>query len=223
MRTRRCTRPSRQAGPSSSGVTANGANAVAGFDCTKPKPLASSRGTRLRRVTSLSRQTRRTPARGRGGVDAPGHVAQDDGDLRLEVQAQRRIGEGQGIGRAEQHARAALVDQRVGQQLGRRSRRRATAGQPHVVQEGRAVQPLVGAGQGRAPGRRGSTAVPGSSPRPERAASSARAGCASVPAVQGRLQGGNAGGAGAQRVPSARTTTRVPSRPPSRIVASLMP
>ncbi len=46
-------RPS-QADPSSSGVTATGENAVAGLPWTKPKPLASSTGIRLRRLTSLT-------------------------------------------------------------------------------------------------------------------------------------------------------------------------
>ena len=45
---RRWTRPSRQADPSSSGVTAKGEKAVAGFDWKNPKPFASSAGTRFR-------------------------------------------------------------------------------------------------------------------------------------------------------------------------------
>jgi hypothetical protein len=57
---RRWRRPPRQAVPSSSGVTANGENAVAGFDWKKPKPFASSAGTRLRWVTSFARQRSRT-------------------------------------------------------------------------------------------------------------------------------------------------------------------
>ncbi len=46
--------------PSSSGVTAKGEKAVAGFDWKKPKPLASSAGTRLRKVRSLARHRSRT-------------------------------------------------------------------------------------------------------------------------------------------------------------------
>ena len=44
----RCTLPSVHASPSSSGVTATGEKAVAGFDWKKPKLLASSAGMRLR-------------------------------------------------------------------------------------------------------------------------------------------------------------------------------
>ena len=43
----RCTLPSRHASPSSSGVTATGENALAGFDWRKPKPFASSRGNEV--------------------------------------------------------------------------------------------------------------------------------------------------------------------------------
>ncbi len=60
MRNLRCTRPSRQADPSSSGVTASGEKAVAGFEPKNPKPLASSAGTRLRSVMSFASISRRT-------------------------------------------------------------------------------------------------------------------------------------------------------------------
>ncbi len=49
-----------QAAPSSSGVTATGEKAEAGLDWRKPKPLASSPGIRLRRLTSLTSISRRT-------------------------------------------------------------------------------------------------------------------------------------------------------------------
>src|SRR5690606_32310826 len=48
----RCTLLPRQAAPSSSGVTNTGLRAERGLDCRKPKPLASSAGIRLRRLTS---------------------------------------------------------------------------------------------------------------------------------------------------------------------------
>ena len=55
-----CTRPSRQALPSSSGVTATGAKAVEGLACRKPKPVAISCGPRARRLQSLTWTIRRT-------------------------------------------------------------------------------------------------------------------------------------------------------------------
>src|SRR3546814_2425659 len=45
----RCSLPPSQASPSSSAVTATGEQPDDGFDWKKPKPLASSPGTRLRR------------------------------------------------------------------------------------------------------------------------------------------------------------------------------
>ena len=50
--------PSRQADPSSSGVTATGEKAVDGLPWKKPKPLASSAGIRLRSETSLTSMSR---------------------------------------------------------------------------------------------------------------------------------------------------------------------
>ena len=48
------------AAPSEAGVTNTGDMALAGFDWTKPKPLPSSAGIRLRSDTSLVRPTSRT-------------------------------------------------------------------------------------------------------------------------------------------------------------------
>ncbi len=53
----RCSLLSRQASSSSSGVTNTGDSAERGLDCTKPKPLASSAGIRLRSETSLTSPT----------------------------------------------------------------------------------------------------------------------------------------------------------------------
>ncbi|MNT11169.1 hypothetical protein D3C72_1460360 [compost metagenome] len=64
----RWTRPPRHASPSSSGVTATGLNAVAGLLCTKPKPLESSAGMRLRRLTSLASINRRTSSSASSGL-----------------------------------------------------------------------------------------------------------------------------------------------------------
>ena len=84
-------RPSRQASPSSSGVTANGENAVAGLHWKKPKLLASSSGTRLRSVTSFASITQpHVTARRRRRVVPMRRVAEDDADLGLEVEAPRR-------------------------------------------------------------------------------------------------------------------------------------
>ena len=50
----RCSLRPSHAPPSSSAVTATGENAVAGFDCRKPKPLANSAGMRFLRLTSFA-------------------------------------------------------------------------------------------------------------------------------------------------------------------------
>ncbi|MDT4853289.1 hypothetical protein FQZ97_875500 [compost metagenome] len=65
-----CTRPSRQAPPSSSGVTATGAKAVEGLACRKPKPVFISCGPNARRLQSLICTTRRTQASAASG-DTP--------------------------------------------------------------------------------------------------------------------------------------------------------
>ena len=57
VRTGRCNLPSFHDGPSSSGVTAKGANADGGFDWTKPNPVPTSLGTIPRRLMSFSRTT----------------------------------------------------------------------------------------------------------------------------------------------------------------------
>ena len=49
-----------------------------------------------------------------------GHVAGDDADLALEVEPPGRVAVLDGVGRAEQDAGAALVDERVGRERGRR-------------------------------------------------------------------------------------------------------
>ena len=88
----------------------------------------------------------------RGGVvgaRALRRVVEDDADLGLEVEAPRRVGEHDVVGGREQHARAALVDERVGAQRLRRLGAARLAHQDHVVQERRAVDPLVGARQRR--------------------------------------------------------------------------
>ncbi|MNN03965.1 hypothetical protein D3C81_1166790 [compost metagenome] len=64
----KCTLRSRQASPSSSGVTATGENAVAGLLWKKPKPLPSSAGIRLRNDTSLASSTRRMASPACSGV-----------------------------------------------------------------------------------------------------------------------------------------------------------
>jgi hypothetical protein len=70
---------------------ANGANAVAGLLWKKPKPLASSSGTRLRSVQSLSQHHQPDVAAGVGGGGADRHVAEHDADLGLVVEAPGRI------------------------------------------------------------------------------------------------------------------------------------
>ena len=83
-----------------------------------------------------------------GGAER--RVVEDDADLGLVVEPPRRIVELDRVARAEHVARAALVDQRIG--LERRGRLGAPRAphQDHVVEERRAVDPLVGARQRRA-------------------------------------------------------------------------
>ena len=75
------------------------------------------------------------------------HVARDDGDLGLEVDAHGLAGHDHVVARAEEVVAAALVHQRVGvEALGHLGIARL-AHQLHVVDVGRAVGPLVGARQ----------------------------------------------------------------------------
>ncbi|CAN6484155.1 unnamed protein product [Victoria cruziana] len=68
MRSGSCTRPSCQAGPSSSGVTATGAKLLEGLAWKKPKPVRISRGATARRLMSLICTSRRTLAAACSGV-----------------------------------------------------------------------------------------------------------------------------------------------------------
>ena len=176
---RRCTRPSRQASPSSSGVTANGENAVAGLDWKKPKLLASSSGTRLRSVMSLAsisslhvrarRRRRACPAACRRGRRRPRTRSRGPTPDRASAMSSRG---------AEQHAGAALVDQRIGAQRLRRLGAARLAHQDDVVQERRAVDPLVRARQRRVRARARRAAAPAPAPRSSASASARSCGSA---------------------------------------------
>ena len=121
----------------------------------------------------------------RGG--AAGHVAEHDADLRLEVHAPRRIGERDVLAGREQHAGAALVDERVRLERRRRLRAARPAHEPHVVQVGGAVHPLVGARQRReqAPRVERLDAHP---PRLDRLGEGPEPGLTRLPAVERVLQ-----------------------------------
>jgi hypothetical protein len=100
-------------------VTAKGPKAVAGFPWKKPKPLASSLGIRFRRTDVVALGDQPHVTMGVGGAGALGHVAEDDDDLRLEVEAPRRVGKDEIVGGSEENARAALVHQGIALQRGR--------------------------------------------------------------------------------------------------------
>ena len=83
----RCSLPASHASPSSSGVTATGESVEEGFDWKKPKPFPSSVGMRLRSDTSLTRTTRLDRRARLFSAGPHRHVAGDDGDLGLEIDA----------------------------------------------------------------------------------------------------------------------------------------
>ena len=137
------------AAPSSSGVTRTGDSAEAGFDWTKPNPLASSAGMRLRSDTSLTRPTSRMWPSASSRDDAARHVAGDDDDLGLEVAAPGFVGERDRRARREHLVRAALIHERIGPEaLGHLGAARLPD-QLDVVHISRAVGPLIGARQRR--------------------------------------------------------------------------
>src|SRR5690606_8006036 len=74
-------------------------------------------------------------------------VAEDHRHLRFEVEAPLRIGKGDVLGRSEEVARSSLVDEGIFPQRRRRLGAARLAHEDHVVEEGRAVHPLVRAGK----------------------------------------------------------------------------
>ena len=219
----RCTLPSRQASPSSSGVTATGENALAGFDWTKPKPLASSAGIRLRRLTSFDEHEEQdvpAPLRPRSSHR---HVAGDHRDLGLEVDAPRFVGVHDVLARSEHVVGRALVHERVGPEFRRHRRAARAADELDVVHVRGAVGPLVGARQRRHRLRRIERRGVGQpaahrARRRWRASAGARRVQSSSAACSVRAISGTA----TQRARSRETTTSSPSRVPSRRVASFI-
>ena len=219
VRSGRCTRPSRHAPPSSSGVTANGENAVAGFDWKKPNPLASSSGTRLRSVMSLASISRRTCAARLG-------------------RASSRAACRRGSPRPRSRSRAPTPDRRAGCRRAGRAARPSRPGRPADrspasaggsapralrtsrtwFEERRAVDPLVGARQRRTQARRVER-LAGTAPASSRAASAASAGAARA---QSSSAACSVGAIAAARAYSSGRRARRPSapRPASRRAAS---
>ena len=136
--------------PARPGVTATGEKLDAGLLWKKPKPLASSAGMRLRRLTSLTSISEPHLRLGRLRRRSHRHVAGDHRDLGFEVDAPGFVGEARcrRIG-AEKAVGAALVHQRIGPELGRHRRAARLAHQLDVVDVGRAVRPLIRARQRR--------------------------------------------------------------------------
>ena len=150
----RCTFPPSNADPSSSGVTATGENAVCPLLCRNPKPLASSGGMSVRKLTSLTSMNSLTScAASPGGAPCGTSVtmtATSASRSRPHAASPRRIGS-QG---PEKRVRAAAVHERVGPE---RRGHLGAARLPHerdVVDVGRAVGPAEAARERRAaPGR----------------------------------------------------------------------
>ena len=219
----RWTRPSRQAAPSSSGVTANGENAVAGFDWKKPKPLRELVGHQVAQRDVVGQHQQPDVRRARRRRVVPCGVSPRIAATSLSKSSpQAGIGERDVVARAEQHARAALVDERIG--LQRRGRRGAArlAHAADVVEERRPVDPLVGARQRRAEARDVQRLADRAVARVQLPASAASAGAARSQSSSAACSVGAIAPARAQRSPSRPTTTSAPSRVPSRSVASLM-
>ena len=131
----------------SSTDTATGEQAQAGFDWTKPKPLASSPGIRFR--SEMSFRSIDEPDRPRGLLRlAPmRHGAGDHRDFGLEVDPPCGIAHDV-VGGPEEPVRSALVHQRIGPERGRHLRPPRAPHELHVVHVGRPVEELERPGQG---------------------------------------------------------------------------
>ena len=116
---------------------------------------------------------------------ALGHVAEDHADLGFEVEAPRWIGQRDGLGRIQEHAAAALVDEGIGLEGGRRLSIAGPSHQANMVEVGGAVDPLVGPGQGRSRHRGVEGLATASLQRFE---GRAQAGFTPIPVVEGCLQ-----------------------------------
>ena len=183
--------------------------------------MASSAGTRPRRLTSLTSMTSRIASRRRRD-GAHRHVVDDHGDLGFAIDAPGFVGDADRLARSEEGIRAALIHQRVGPEARRHLGAARLADELDVIDVGRAVDPLVGARQRRhrfalmealdaarcRARRRGREPRARAPPRAQRSRAACSVG-AIVPAA-------------AQRVRSRETTTRRPSRVPLRSVASFM-
>ena len=77
------------------------------------------------------------------------HIAEDHGDLRLEIDAVGLVDDFDRVRRPEERVRAALIHQRIGPERRRHFRAARLADEFHVVDVGRAVRPLEGARQRR--------------------------------------------------------------------------
>ena len=218
----RCTLPSRHASPSSSGVTATGEKPLAGFDCRKPKPFASSAGIRLRRLTSLTSISRRTCASAAGVAVPIGTSPVTTATSASKSMPQASSASTMSSQRAEHVVGGALVHQRVGPELGRhrraaRARARARRGsrrpsRPPTGRRAAAAPSACSASNGLGVGQPARVELGGD--RGERgrdARSSRRARACSVRAISGTAT---------QRARSRDTTTSRPSRVPFRWRAS---
>ncbi len=78
-----------------------------------------------------------------------GHVVGDDRDFGLEIDAPGLVGGDDNVGRTDKGIRAALVHQGIGPERWRHLRAARFADQLDMGDIGRAVGPLIGAGQGR--------------------------------------------------------------------------
>jgi hypothetical protein len=100
------------------GVTATGEKALAGLDWTKPKPLPSSAGIRLRSETSLHSMTSRMAARASSRLAPSGTSPTMTAISPSRSQPQAASASGNVLARGQEPVRAALVHQRIGPEAG---------------------------------------------------------------------------------------------------------
>ena len=147
--TGRCTLVPSHASPSSSGVTATGEKAVAGLLWKKPKPLPSSAGIRLRRLTSLTSMISRMRSRPR-----PAPMPIRTSSVMTATSASRSMPHSSDSARIGSRGPMKLSDppwymSGIGPEGWRHLGAARLAHQLHVIDVGRAVGPLIRAGQGR--------------------------------------------------------------------------
>ena len=138
----RWTLPSCHAPPSSSGVTATGEKAARGLRLEEPEALPQLRRNEIAQADVVDEHQQSDVAAGVGGLRRHRHVAGDDGDFGLEVDAPGFVGEQDVVARAQHVVGRALVHQRIGPELGRHRRAARAPHELDVVHVRRTIRPL---------------------------------------------------------------------------------